>query len=148
VLTATVRAAAAEGTRLRDGLPLLLGGKSLSTLVLVNVLGRAPPSVAGAVMLSFPLHAPGRPSARNAAGLDAVAVPLLFVQGTRDPLADLSLMRGLVEKLPLAQLHVVHGADHQFEPPPESGRVRRQALDEIAGAIADFAATLAASAGG
>ena len=149
VLQATVRAAVAEGARQRGTLPLLLGGKSLSSLVVVNVLAGGLEPVVGAVMLGFPLHAPSRPSARNANGLDEVRVPMLFVQGTRDPLADLSLMRGLVERIgERARLRVVQGADHQFELAPDDARKPEQVIEEIAGAIADFAATLAASGGG
>src|SRR5262245_37213931 len=149
VLMATVTAALAQAEKRRGKATLLLGGQSLSTLVLVNVLADAPASVAGAVMLSFPLHAPGRPSARNARGLESVKVPLLFVSGTRDPLADRTLLQALVEKLgPRARLHLVDEADHQFLLPPESGRKRKQAVDEIAAAIALFAATLGPAAGG
>jgi predicted alpha/beta-hydrolase family hydrolase len=149
VLQETVRAAVSEGAKRRGGLPLLLGGKSLSSLVLTHVLKHGLEPVAGAVMLGFPLHQPNRPSARNAGGLDQIPVPILFVQGTRDPLAELSLMRALVEKLGArARLHVVQDADHQFQLPPGSGRTPEQVSEEIAGAIAAFAATLAASSGG
>lgn len=149
VLQATVRAALGEGAKRRDGVPLLLGGKSLSTLVLVHLPRRDLDPVAGAVLLAFPLHQPGRPSARTAGRLDAVRVPMLFVQGTRDALADLALMRGLVEKLgPRARLHVVQDADHQFQLPPGSTRRPEQVSEQIAGAIAGFAATLAAASGG
>jgi predicted alpha/beta-hydrolase family hydrolase len=149
VLQATVRAAVAEGAKRRGSLPLLLGGKSLSSLVLVRALQSGLEPVAGAVLLGFPLHQPSRPSARNARGLERVPVPLLFVQGTRDALADLSLMRALVEKLGTrARLHVIEGADHQFQLPPESPRTPEQVSEEIAGAIAAFAATLAAASGG
>lgn len=140
VLQATVRAALAEAEKRRGTLPLLVGGTSLSTLVVVTVLGRDPPPVAGAVLLAFPLHAPGRPSARNARGLDATRVPLLFVQGTSDPLADLGLMRALVERLgPRARLHQVEGTDHRFE---RGGELEPARIDGIAEAIARFAATL------
>ena len=149
ILMATVTAALAQAEKRRGESRLLVGGQSLSTLVLVNVLASPPASVAGAVMLSFPLHAPGRPSARNARGLESVKVPLLFVSGTRDPLADLALIKGLVEKLgPRARLYQVEDADHRFLLPPESGRKREQALDGIAAAIAEFAATLGPAAGG
>jgi predicted alpha/beta-hydrolase family hydrolase len=149
VLRATVRAAVSEGARRRGEVPLLLGGKSLSTLVLVHLLSRELEPVDGAVMLAFPLHQAGRPSARNAGGLERIPVPMLFVQGTRDPLADLPLMEGLVEKLgPRARLHLVRDADHQFQLPPESTRPPEQVSEQIAGAIAAFAATLAAASGG
>jgi hypothetical protein len=149
VLQATLRAAVSEGAKRRGRLPLLLGGKSLSSLTVAHVLKNGLEPVAGAVMLGFPLHQPSRPSARNAAGLDRIPVPMLFVQGTRDPLADLPLMRGLVEKLGArARLHVIEDADHQFQLPLDSRRTPEQVSEEIAGAIAAFAATLAAPSGG
>jgi pimeloyl-ACP methyl ester carboxylesterase len=78
-----------------------------------------------------------------------VSQPMLLVQGTRDPLADLTLVRGLVEKLgPSARLHLVQGADHAFALPEGDRRTPEEIYDEIAGAVARFAATLAASPGG
>jgi predicted alpha/beta-hydrolase family hydrolase len=149
VLQATVRAAVKEGAKRRGGAPLLVGGQSLSTLLLVHVLSQELDPVVGAVMLAFPLHQPGRPSARNAKGLDGVRVPLLFVQGTRDPLADLALMEGVVARLGArARLQTVQGANHQFELPEQSGRGTEQVADQVAGAIAAFAATLTTSSGG
>jgi predicted alpha/beta-hydrolase family hydrolase len=149
LLQATVRAAVSEGAKRRGGAPLLVGGQSLSTLLLIGVLSQPLDPVVGAVMLSFPLHQPGRPSARNARGLDAVRVPMLFVQGTRDPLADLPLMQGVVERLGArARLQVVQGADHQFELPEPGARRPEQVTEQVAGAIAAFAATFAASSGG
>jgi predicted alpha/beta-hydrolase family hydrolase len=146
VLQATVRAALAEGAKRRGALPLLLGGQSLSTLVVARVLAGGLEPVAGAVLLSFPLHQAGRPSARNASLLERTRVPLLFVQGTQDPLADAALMKGLVEKLGArARLHEVQGADHQLV---VGERPEKQVAEEIAGAIAAFAATLGASGGG
>jgi predicted alpha/beta-hydrolase family hydrolase len=146
VLQATVRAAVAEGAKRRGALPLLLGGQSLSTLVVARALAGGLEPVSGAVLLSFPLHQPGRPSARNASALDRSRVPLLFVQGTQDPLADAALMRGLVEKLGArARLHEVQDANHQLV---VSARPEAQVTEEIAGAIAAFAATLGASGGG
>jgi hypothetical protein len=149
ILQATLRAAVAEGAKRRGEIPLLLGGKSLSTLVVSRVLAGGLEPVSGAVMLSFPLHQPSRPSARNAGRLERVPVPMLFVQGTHDPLADIALMRGLVEQLGArARLHEVEGADHQFRLPATSARRPEDVADEIAGAIAAFAATLAPTSGG
>jgi predicted alpha/beta-hydrolase family hydrolase len=97
----------------------------------------------GLVILTFPLHAAGRPSAVNARALDGVEQPVLFVQGTLDPLADVGLMRGLVEKLgPRARLHLVQEADHALALPESSGRTEAEVFEEVASAVADFAATL------
>jgi predicted alpha/beta-hydrolase family hydrolase len=151
LLVDALEAAARAGEQQRAELPLLVGGKSAGAMVAAQASseGRVS-SAAGIVILGYPLHAPGRPSAVNAHVLERVAQPMLLVQGTRDPLADLSLVRPLAEKLaPKARLHVVQGADHAFAPPSE-GAARSQAdiYEEIAGAVAGFAATLAASSGG
>jgi predicted alpha/beta-hydrolase family hydrolase len=150
VLTDAVEAAAREGERRRGGLPLLVGGKSLGAMVCAAAArtGRLP-GAQGIVTLGYPLHAPGRPSGVNAGALDGVKQPILFVQGTNDALADLTLIRGLVEKIgPAAKLHMVQGADHAFAMPEGSERSPQDVYEEIAGAVADFGATLAASKGG
>jgi predicted alpha/beta-hydrolase family hydrolase len=96
-------------------------------------------------MIGFPLHQAGRPSGRNAKGLSDIPVPLLFVQGSRDPLAEIRQMRALVEQLgPRARLRVVQGADHRFDPRPGRGQDAQALIDQVAGAIADFAAALPA----
>jgi predicted alpha/beta-hydrolase family hydrolase len=101
------------------------------------------------VILGYPLHAPGRPSGVNVRALEHIAQPVLLVQGSRDPLAEIGLVRALAEKLgPGARLRVIEGADHSFALPEGAGRSQEEIYDEIAGAVAGFAATLAASAGG
>jgi predicted alpha/beta-hydrolase family hydrolase len=94
----------------------------------------SPLGVKGLAFLGFPLHAAGQPSDARAAHLFDARVPMLFVQGTRDALADLSLMRALTKKLGArATLHLVDDADHSFHVPAKSGRkdaeVRRAFLD-------------------
>jgi predicted alpha/beta-hydrolase family hydrolase len=137
-------AAVREAEQRRGALPLLVGGKSLGALMAAKAAGEGKLGDAqGLVILTLPLHAPGRPSAVNARALDGVAQPVLFVQGTLDPLADVGLMRGLVEKLgPSARLHLVQEADHAFAVPESSGRTQAEVHEEVASAVADFAATL------
>jgi len=150
LLVAAVRAAAQEGERRRGSLPLLVGGKSAGAMMsaLAARDGLLPPA-AGIVILSYPLHAPGRPSAVNAGAVEGVKQPILFVQGTRDVLAGLNLITALVEKVGKnAELHVVQEADHSFALPEGSGRTQAEVYDEIADAVAGFAATLANSRGG
>jgi uncharacterized protein len=150
VLVEAIEAAARAGDAQRGALPLLVGGKSMGAMVAAQAAraGRLP-GAKGIVILGYPLHAPGRPSGINARSLEGIAQPVLMVQGTRDPLADLALVRALVEKIgPNVRLHVVQGADHAFAP-PQADEARQQAMyDEIAGAVAGFVATLPASAGG
>ncbi|MFN2421585.1 MAG: alpha/beta family hydrolase [Gemmatimonadota bacterium] len=160
ILLATVRVAAARAQE--EGLPLFAGGKSLggrmtstaastaastssaakaSRAATASSAGRASraestgslPDVKGIVFFGFPLHAPGRPSSDRAEHLERVAVPMLFLQGTRDALADLDLLRPVVERLgKRASLHVIEGADHSFRVPKRAGRSDAEVLDELA----------------
>jgi uncharacterized protein len=150
LLVETLEAAARAGEQQRGGLPLLVGGKSAGGMVAAQAARDGRLSAArGIVILGYPLHAPNRPSGMNARSLEGSSQPKLLVQGTRDPVADLTLLRALVEKLgPSVRLHLVQGADHQFAPPEGASRTQEEMYDEIAGAVARFAATLAASSGG
>jgi hypothetical protein len=135
---ATVRAAAAEAARLAPGLRLVAGGRSFGGRMTSQAQAASPlPRVHGLAFLGFPLHPAGKPSDARAAHLSDVRVPMLFLQGTRDALADLALLRPLTERLgALAALHVVQDADHSFHVPARSGRkdadVRGEMLDAFA----------------
>ena len=95
--------------------------------------------VAGLVFLGFPLHAPNRPGDKRAAHLRECGVPMLFLQGTRDALADLELMRGVVAGLgDDVTLHVVDDADHSFKVPKRSGRSGQDVMKELATTIATW----------
>jgi hypothetical protein len=150
LLVESVRAAAQEGERLRGPLPLLVGGKSVGGLVTAQAASDGLLSAArGLVILGYPLHAPGRPSAVNARAVDGVKQPILFVQGTRDALADFKLITALVEQIgENGTLHPVQQADHSFVVPESSGRTQDEVYDEVADAVARFVATLAPSHGG
>jgi predicted alpha/beta-hydrolase family hydrolase len=150
LLIEAITAATREGERRRGSLPLLLGGKSLGGAMAAEALrDTALPGVKGLVLLSYPLHAPGRPSGVNARRLEGLKQPVLFLQGSDDPLADLTLMEALVEKLgPNAKLAVVRDADHSFALAEGSERTPEDVYEELASAIADFVATLAPQQGG
>lgn len=137
VLEATVRAAAAAAADLAPGLPLIAGGKSMGGRMTSGAAARGPlPAVAGLVFLGFPLHRPKQPSEDRAAHLSQVTQPMLFLQGTRDDLADLELITGVCARLgPLATLHVVEGADHGFEVLKRSGRTDAEVLEELADTV-------------
>lgn len=134
---ATVRAAVAAATRLAPDLPLFAGGRSFGGRMTSQAQAREPLArVRGLVFLAFPLHPAGRPGMDRAAHLREVGIPMLFIQGTRDELADLELLRPLVESLGAhATLHVLDDADHSFHVPARSGRgdaaVRDDALDAV-----------------
>jgi predicted alpha/beta-hydrolase family hydrolase len=135
---ATVRAAVGEADRRVPGLPLLAGGKSFGARMTSQAQAASPlPGVRGLIFLGFPLHPAGRPSAERGKHLFDVLVPMLFLQGTRDTLAELELLRPLVERLgERATLRLFGEADHSFHVPARSGRrdpeVRREMLDALA----------------
>ncbi|MGH9549272.1 MAG: alpha/beta hydrolase family protein [Terriglobales bacterium] len=121
---ATVRAAVLEASRLAPELPLLAGGKSFGGRMTSQAQAASPlPRVHGLAFLGFPLHPSGRPSDERAAHLFQIEIPMLFLQGTRDALADTQLMQALVRRLgPRARLSPIADADHSF-------RVCQNALD-------------------
>lgn len=139
VAQGAVRAAVSEAARLVPGAPLFAGGKSFggrmtSQAQAASVLD----GVRGLAFLGFPLHAPGKGSDERGAHLFDVRVPMLFLQGSRDDFADLSLLRPLVEKLGAgATLKLFDDADHSFHVPARSGRsdaeVKEEMLDALAG---------------
>ena len=111
---ATVRAAAALAAERAEGLPLFAGGHSMSGRMFSLAASREPlPGVRGLVCFAFPLHS-GAPDTARAVHLAQVRVPLLFVSGTRDKMAELELLKGVVAGLASAELHVLDGADHGF----------------------------------
>ena len=144
VLEATVQAAVSTAGRLIFGVPLLAGGKSLGGRMTSQIAAHEfLPGVRGLVFLGFPLHAPKRPSDKRAIHLEQVPLPMLFLQGTRDALADLSLLRLVCERLaPSATLHVVEGGDHSFKVLKRSGRTEAQVFDELADTIVEWADAL------
>lgn len=138
VAQAAVRAAVHEAARRLPGLPLFAGGKSFGGRMSSQAQAAEPlPGVRGLVFTGFPLHAAGQPSLQRAAHLAGVQLPMLFLQGTRDALADLPLLREALAPLAgRAMLHVVDGADHAFHVLVRSGRtdaeVREELLDRMA----------------
>jgi predicted alpha/beta-hydrolase family hydrolase len=137
---AAVRAAVAQAARCCPTLPLFAGGKSFGGRMTSQAQAVAPlPGVRGLVFLSFPLHPAGKPSADRAKHLADVRIPMLFLQGTRDALAELNLLEPVVKGLgPLASLHLVREADHSFHVLARSGRNDREVLDEVLDACANW----------
>ena len=150
VLTATVRAAVAAASETAPGLPLLAGGKSLggrmTSLAVADERSAPGPGIAsvrGLVFVGFPLHPAGRPGTQRAEHLARVRIPMLFLQGTRDALADLALLRPLCDTLvPLSTLHVVEGGDHSFHMLKRFGKTDADVLAELARTAASWAETL------
>src|SRR6478752_6186725 len=133
VAHAAVRAAVAEAARRCPGLVLFAGGKSFGGRMTSQAQAAAPLlGVRGLAFLGFPLHPAGKPSSDRAKHLADVKVPMLFLQGTRDSLAELKLLEPVVKSLgSLATLHSVKEADHSFHVLVRSGRNDRDVLDEV-----------------
>lgn len=133
VLTETVRAAVTEAGRLAPDLPLFAGGKSMGGRMTSRAASvEKLPKVRGLAFFGFPLHAAGRDSSERGAHLSKVALPMLFLQGTRDKLANLELLRSLVGDVqPRPMLHVVEGMDHGFHVLKRSGRTDDEVLDDL-----------------
>jgi predicted alpha/beta-hydrolase family hydrolase len=133
---ATVRAAVAAAAKLAPALPLVAGGKSFGGRMTSQAQAASPlPGVRGLAFLGFPLHPAGRPS--DGEHLFAVEVPMLFLQGSRDKLAELELLSRLIERLgERASLRLIQDADHSFRVPARAGRkdadVKRDMMDALA----------------
>ncbi|HKE49361.1 MAG TPA: alpha/beta family hydrolase, partial [Rhodanobacteraceae bacterium] len=138
VAHAAVRAAVAEATRRFPKLPLVAGGKSFGGRMTSQAqAAHAMDGVRGLVFLGFPLHPAGKPSDERGAHLADVHVPMLFLQGTRDDLATLSLLEPLVARLGAgATLRLFDDADHSFHVPAKSGRKDADVLAALADTIA------------
>jgi len=141
---ATVRAAVAEAARCCQGLPLIAGGKSFGGRMTSQAQASSPlAGVRGLAFAGFPLHPAGKPSSDRARHLADVHVPMLFLQGTRDALAEVALIEPVVKRLgQAATLHLVEGADHSFHVLARSGRNDREVLAEILDALADWVGAL------
>lgn len=143
LLQATVRAAVKAAAAAAPDLPLLAGGKSMGGRMTSQAAATEPlAGVKGLVFFGFPLHPAGKPSITRAAHLSRVTVPMLFLQGTRDTLADLELLRPVLAEIPLATLKVFEGADHMFHLLKSAGRSDADLLAEMSRTVAEWASGL------
>jgi predicted alpha/beta-hydrolase family hydrolase len=136
----TVRAAVAEAERLVPNVPLFAGGKSFGGRMTSQAQALTPlPSVRGLVFFGFPLHPPKKPSDTRAEHLFNVTIPMLFLQGSRDEFADLTLLEPLFCRLGArATLKLFEHADHSFHVPVRSGRTDAQVRGEMLQTFADW----------
>ncbi len=143
----TVRAAIGVAAAELPGLPLFAGGKSFGGRMTSELASREPlPGVLGLAFLGFPLHAPKKPDVMRSTHLYQVPIPMLFLQGTRDDLAELGRMRSICADLgPGATLHEVDGADHSFHVLKRSGRTDAQILDELCDTMRQWMAQVGAT---
>ncbi len=141
VLMATVASAVRAAAESVPGLPLFAGGKSMGGRMTSQAAAQHPlDGVQGLVFFGFPLHPPNRPGTNRADHLAKVTTPMLFLQGTRDTLADLNLLRPVCARLgSQATLHVIETADHSFHVLKRSGRNDAEVLQELAETVASWA---------
>ncbi len=140
VAHAAVRAAVLQASRVVPDLPLFAGGKSFGGRMTSQSQAVSPlPGVRGLVFLGFPLHPAGQPSTERAKHLFDVQIPMLFLQGTRDSLADLPLVQSVCKDLgPRATLKLFQDADHSFHVPARTGRKDPEVLAELLDALAGW----------
>jgi len=139
---ATVRAAVATAARVLPDTPRIAGGKSFGGRMTSLAQAKQPlAGVRGLAFFGFPLHPAGKPSIERAAHLTEIDVPMLFLQGTRDKLAELELLKPVIAGLgERATLHMVEGADHSFHVPARSGRSDDDVMHEMLDAFVEWIA--------
>src|SRR5215813_10214658 len=144
VCTATVRAAVAAAHKAAPDLPLLAGGHSFGGRMTSTAASEAPlDGVCGLVLCSFPLHQPGKPETKRAEHLNAVTVPMLFLSGTRDEMADPELLQSVCKKLgKRATLHPLDTADHGFHVLKRSRKSEEDVFVEMARVVREWALKL------
>ncbi len=145
VLQETVRAAIAAAHQRVPDLPLIAGGKSMGGRISSHVAAEDPPAeLSGLVFLGYPLHAPKKPAVKRAEHLSQIRTPMLFLQGTRDDLADLTLLTSIVDQLGSnATMHIVKGGNHSFKVLKRSGRTEDEVMAELADVIQGWGTDLA-----
>lgn len=145
VAHAAVRAAVVEAARVAPGLPLFAGGRSFGGRMTSQAQAiEALPDVRGLAFIGFPLHPAGKPGIERAEHLAQVQVPMLFVSGDRDALAELDLLKPAVAELgDRATLHLIEAADHSLKVPAKSGRTPAEAEAEALDAMAAWMLRLA-----
>jgi uncharacterized protein len=144
VATATVAGAVRAAAKAAAALPLFAGGKSFGGRMSSQAASQGLlDSVKGLVFFGFPLHPPNKPGTKRAEHLAKVEVPMFFLQGTRDTLADLKLLRPICRDLGLlATLHIIETADHSFHVLKSSGKTDGEVLRELAQTTASWAENL------
>jgi predicted alpha/beta-hydrolase family hydrolase len=140
VLEATWRAVIDAATV--DGVPLVVGGRSMGGRIASQVVAAGTP-VAGLALFAYPLHSPGKPEQRRDAHLASIAVPTLFCSGTRDTFASPEELKEASTLVEASSLHLLEGADHGFSTLKASGRSREDVWAEAVEALFAFLRPLA-----
>jgi hypothetical protein len=144
IAQAAVRAAVERAGESLPGLALVAGGKSFGGRMTSQAQAAAPlPGVRGLAFVGFPLHPAGKPSTGRADHLAAIDIPMLFLQGSRDSLAEVPLIEDVVKRLgSKARLHLEEGADHSFHVLARSGRKDSEVMNDILDAFANWSAAI------
>jgi predicted alpha/beta-hydrolase family hydrolase len=144
VCTQTVRSAVAAARGAALGMPLLAGGHSFGGRMTSTAASEVPlDGVRGLAFFAFPLHQPGKPETKRADHLDAVTLPILFLSGTRDELAEMSLLRSVCKRLgKRATLHVLDTADHGFKILKKTRTSAEDVFVEMARVVREWASEL------
>ena len=133
VATATIQKVIQTATELAEGIPLLAGGKSFGGRMTSTLASQEKiTQLKGLVFFGFPLHGIGKPSTDRAAHLQEIDLPMLFLQGTRDKLAEIDLITPVCNDLPLATLKIMEGADHSFKMLKRSGVTQEEMIRRLA----------------
>jgi uncharacterized protein len=140
VLMETVRSAVNAVKESAPGIPVFAGGKSMGGRMTSQAAAKSSLNeVKGLIFFGFPLHAPGRESTERGEHLMDVKIPMLFLQGTRDKLASLDLLKPIILKVgEKAELYVIEGADHSFHMLKSSGKTDEQVIKETARKISSW----------
>lgn len=147
IATAAIAAAFAEA-RARTSLPIWLGGHSFGGRMATHAVLEHRLAAAGLVLCSFPLHAAGKPDTKRAGHLASIDLPMLFLSGTRDALAERSLLKPAVAQLPRAKLHWLATADHGYRVQRRQRASEESVFDEMGRVARAFVAATAAIARG
>jgi len=145
VCTATIRSAIEAAKKVAPDLPILAGGHSFGGRMTTTAASEAPlDGVEGIALFAFPLHPAGAPDTIRAEHLSKVTIPMLFLSGTRDALADLNLLKPTIKKIgQRAKLHLLDTADHSFKTLKRSRQTSENVFDEMGRISAEWAGTIA-----
>ena len=146
---AAVRAGTAMASERLPALPLFAGGKSFGGRMTSQAQAQTPlPQVRGLIFFGFPLHAAKKPSITRAEHLVGIRTPMLFLQGSRDALADMDLLTPIIEGLgERTTMSVVDGADHAFHVPVRMGRTDGQVLGQMLATATAWIAAMSVARG-
>jgi predicted alpha/beta-hydrolase family hydrolase len=135
----TIAAAINQARKIARGLPILIGGKSFGGRMCSQLAANEELiGVKGIIYFGFPLHAIGKPSMDRAAHLSDIPQPQLFLQGTRDTLAEIGLIKKVCKKLKKAKLEIIEGGDHSFKMLKKTGIPHEETIKKIAEIVGDF----------